>query len=363
MNLAPVFGLNHSARRLPGLLKKLNPLPTSVIAVLDRGAAPVMEAPLKDALQRSGLPFKIIRFTPGEKRKSLIELDALAQKMVRAGLDRGGLVLGVGGGLTTDMAGFAAATFMRGVRWAAMPTTLLGMADAAIGGKTAVNLAQGKNLVGAFHLPQFVLADVASLATLSPREWRCGMGEVVKSGMIGSPALLKKLEQLPPAVGSPSSASSPYAADEAMLAIARTTAQVKCRIVEQDPLEHGLRKLLNLGHTFGHALETAAGPHRLAHGEAVALGLRCAMDMAVEIGMAKSAYCDRMTALLEHVGLGMGYPGRLPSVAELTQLLARDKKKAKRTVDVILPVKPGHCEILPGQAPRDLARRIHASLN
>jgi 3-dehydroquinate synthase len=382
MELAPVFGLQITARRLPGLINKLDPLPTSIVAVLDRGAAAVMKQPLTAALEKTGLAFKVIPFLPGEKRKTLTQLDQLAQKMVRSGLDRGGLVIGVGGGITTDMAGFAASTYMRGVRWAALPTTLLGMADAAIGGKTAVNLPQGKNLLGAFHLPQFVLADVATLATLSDRDWRCGMGEVVKSGMIGSAALLRRLEKMPAsafraadfAAGGRSAAS-----DEArggrrgngigessvgndMLAIARATAKVKCTVVEQDPLEHGVRKLLNLGHTFGHALETAAGPRKLAHGEAVALGLRCALDMAVDVGVATSAYRDRMAALLEHVGLGMSYPGRLPSQAELSKLLARDKKKAKHTVDVILPLKPGLCEILPGQKPRDLARRIHASL-
>ncbi len=368
MNLAPVFGLNLTARRLPGLIKKLQPLPTSVVAVLDRGAEPVMREPLITALEKCGLPFKVIGFSPGEKRKTLEQLDRLSQQMVRAGLDRGGLVLGVGGGITTDMAGFAAATFMRGVRWAALPTTLLGMADAAIGGKTAVNLPQGKNLLGAFHMPEFVLADVASLATLNDREWRCGMGEVVKSGMIGSPALLRKLEQMPAAAAATSNkrGSKPglqtRTMDQQTLAIARATAKVKCTIVEQDPLEHGVRKLLNLGHTFGHALETAAGPRKLAHGEAVALGLRCALDMAVDLGMAKPAYRERMTALLAHVDLAAGYPGRLPTVAQLTKLLRRDKKKAKRTVDVILPVKPGHCEILPGQDPRDLAKRIHSSL-
>ena len=323
-----------------------------------------MHEPLVAALEKTGLAYKVIQFTPGEKKKTLLQLDQLAQKMVRAGLDRGGLVLGVGGGITTDMAGFAAATYMRGVRWAALPTTLLGMADAAIGGKTAVNLEQGKNLVGAFHLPEFVLADVASLATLSVREWRCGMGEVVKSGMIGSPALLRRLEKMPAAIspGRGGSKKSGYQADKDMLAVARATAKVKCDIVEQDPLEHGVRKLLNLGHTFGHALETAAGPRKLAHGEAVALGMRCALDMAVDLGMAKPAYQQRMLALLEHVGLGAGYPGKLPTVAALSKLLARDKKKAKRTVDVILPVKPGHCEILSGQSPPDLAKRIHSSL-
>ena len=355
MTLSPVFGLNILASRLPGLLKKLQPLPTSIVSIVDRGAAPVIGVELESALQRSGVRFRTLNWTPGEKRKSLQELEKLSQRLLRAGLDRNGLVLGVGGGITTDMAGFAASTYMRGVRWAALPTTLLGMSDAAIGGKTAVNLPEGKNLVGRFHMPEFVLADVSSLATLPEREWSCGLGEVVKSGMIASPSLLSRLEKTSP--------KDLRKAGPSSLALARAAAKVKCRIVEEDPLEQGRRKLLNLGHTFGHALETAAGPRRLAHGEAVALGMRCALDYAVDHGLAKPAYRSRMLALLDHAGLCAKFPGRLPPVKELTRLIARDKKKANRRVDVILPVQAGQCVIVAGKAPKELAQRIHDSLD
>jgi len=350
----PVFGLKVVADKLPRLLRRLETTPTSIVALLDRHAAQVAEDPLRSALKQVGLPFHILPWTASETRKSTVELEKISRRLVRLGADRHSLMIGVGGGISTDMAGLVAAMYMRGIAWAAIPTTLLGMADAAIGGKTAVNLPEGKNLLGAFHLPKFVLADVALLRTLPAREWGCGLGEVVKSAMIASPALLRNLEQCPRV--------SLRRSGKHSLSLARAAARVKCRIVEQDPLEGGVRKLLNLGHTFGHALETAAGPRRLAHGEAVALGLHCAMHMAVAEGLASTTYAQRVFQILDRCGLPNAYPGKLPSVAELSRLIARDKKKTGATVDVILPVRAGHCRIEVGQRPRDLAEMIHQAL-
>ena len=348
----PVFGLRVLERRLPGLIRSV--APTGVWVLLDRKVEAVIGKPLRAALAKTGVPHRVFPFTAHERNKSLAQLEALAGRFLRAGADRGGLILGVGGGITTDVAGFLAATLMRGCSWGALPTTLLGMADAAIGGKTAVNLPEGKNLLGAFHQPRFVLADIASLRTLPDREWGCGLGEVIKSGMTASPALLRRIEQTPPR-------AIRRAGDQA-LALAKGAAAVKVRIVAADPLEGGQRKLLNLGHTFGHALETSAGPRKLAHGEAVGLGLLCATQMAVATGRARPAYADQVEKLLLRCGLPTRFPGKLPSRAELTRLIARDKKKAGSTVDVILPIRPGRCEILPGQAPRDLARVMFDTL-
>lgn len=348
----PVFGLRILERRLPGLVRAV--APTGVWVLMDRKVEPVFGKPLRAALERAGLPHRIFLFTASEKNKSLAQLETLAGRFLRAGADRGGLVLGVGGGITTDVAGFLASTLMRGCAWAALPTTLLGMADAAIGGKTAVNLPEGKNLLGAFHQPSFVLADIASLRTLPEREWGCGLGEVLKSGMIASPALLRRIEQTPP--------RAIRRAGQEALALAKGAAAVKVKIVAADPLEGGQRKLLNLGHTFGHALETAAGPKKLAHGEAVGLGLLCACRMAVTMGLARPAYAEQVEKLLQRCGLPTRYTGKLPTRAELTRLIARDKKKAGSTVDVILPLRPGRCEIVPGRAPRELAEVIVETL-
>jgi 3-dehydroquinate synthetase len=183
-----VFGLRNLKQRLPRLIRGLEP--TGVWILLDRRAEPVIAPALDVAMAGIDLPKRVFRFTATERNKSLGQLEKLAGAFIRAGADRGGLVLGIGGGITTDMAGFLAATLMRGCAWGAVPTTLLGMSDAALGGKTAVNLPEGKNLLGAFHQPSFVLADIASLRTLPDREWGCGLGEVLKSGMIASPALL-----------------------------------------------------------------------------------------------------------------------------------------------------------------------------
>jgi 3-dehydroquinate synthase len=351
---APVFGIKILAAQLPRLLRRLDPRPTSIFVLVDRKATEVSERSLRQGLDQAGIGFQILPWTATEGRKSLTELEKIGRRLVRLGADRNSLMIGLGGGLTTDMAGFVASVFMRGMRWAAVPTTLLGMADAAIGGKTAVNLPEGKNLLGTFHQPEFVLADVAMLRTLPTREWGCGLGEIVKSAMIASPALLRTIEQCPKAaLRRPSKYS---------LQLARGAARVKCKIVEQDPLEAGVRKLLNLGHTFGHALETAAGPRRLAHGEAVALGLRCAMHMAVAEGLASTTYANRIFLALHRCGLPHHYPGKLPSVAELTRLIARDKKKAGTTVDVVLPIRPGHCRLESGQRPSELAQMIHQAL-
>lgn len=348
----PVFGQRILKKRLPGLVRKV--APTGVWVLLDRRAAPVVGEAVERALAETGLPHKVFLFTANEGNKSLAQLEALAGRLLRAGADRSGLILGVGGGITTDVAGFLAATLMRGCAWGVVPTTLLGMADAAIGGKTAVNLAEGKNLLGAFHQPRFVLADIASLRTLPEREWGCGLGEVLKSGMIASPALLRRIESTAPRAIRQAGADA--------LALAKGAASVKVKIVAADPLEGGQRKLLNLGHTFGHALETSAGPRRLAHGEAVGLGLLCATQMAVETGRAQPEYAEQVARLLDRCGLPGQYPGVLPSRAELTRLIARDKKKAGSTVDVILPLRPGRCEILPGRAPRELAEVIERTL-
>ncbi|MCH2100639.1 MAG: 3-dehydroquinate synthase [Planctomycetes bacterium] len=348
----PVFGMRILERRLPGLIRKITP--SGVWVLLDRKVEPVIGKSLRAALKCTGIPHRIFLFSASEKNKSLAQLETLAGRFLRAGADRKGLILGVGGGITTDVAGFLASTLMRGCAWGAVPTTLLGMADAAIGGKTAINLPEGKNLLGAFHQPRFVLADITSLGTLPAREWGCGLGEVVKSGMIANPELLRRIERTPPRAIRRAGAEA--------LALAKGAAAVKVKIVATDPLEKNQRKLLNLGHTFGHALETAAGARKLAHGEAVGLGLLCATQMAVGMGSARAQYATQVEKLLLRCRLPTRYPGKLPTRSELTRLIARDKKKAGPTVDVILPRQVGRCEILPNRAPGELADVILRTL-
>ena len=278
----------------------------------------------------------------------------LTRALVQAGADRRALVIAIGGGVTSDLSGFAAAITLRGLRWAVCPTTLLAMADAALGGKTAVNLPEGKNLAGAFHFPAFVIADSTLLRTLPAREWSCGLGEVVKSAMLDGEGALRRLEKARPAdLRRPSPAL--------LLAVRAAMAQ-KMQVVQADPFESGERALLNLGHTFGHALETAAGPRRLAHGEAVALGLRCALALSARGGLASVEYEKRIARLLDRCGLPSRYPGRLPSVARLAALLARDKKARSRRLDLVVPIAPGRNVIVSGASPAEVAAEIHRAL-
>lgn len=231
------------------------------------------------SLETAGIPVTRLPVPPGEDSKSMASAERLASAMAAAGMHRSDVVLGLGGGATTDLAGFVASIFHRGIEHIPMPTTMLGMVDASIGGKTAVNLAEGKNLVGSFHQPQAVIADVDSLVTLPDAELRSGMGEVVKHGLIGDIGLLHDLD---------ANAAAIEARDgDTLTALVARAAAVKIHVVGQDATENDVRAHLNYGHTLGHALETLGhlgkGPP-LRHGEAVAIGMMFAARLAVEMG-------------------------------------------------------------------------------
>lgn len=228
----------------------------------------------------------------GESSKTLAEVERVASACVAGGLDRRGAVAAVGGGVIGDLAGFVASILYRGVAVAQLPTTLLAMVDSAIGGKTGVDLAAGKNLVGAIWQPRFVLADPATLATLPPRELRSGWGEVMKYGLLGDRSLFERLES----EGPPTDAA-------ALADLIRRCAAAKAKVVAADEREEtGARAALNLGHTVGHAIELASG-YRLLHGEAVALGLRAAARVSARLGLADRSLEARVTAALARCGL------------------------------------------------------------
>jgi 3-dehydroquinate synthase len=350
----PIFTAGGLRRELTRALLRLRPAPTRVFLVLDPAVVRIARAPAAGAVRAAGLSCVVMTAPGGEARKNLSSAGQLTRALVRAGADRRSLVIAIGGGVTSDLTGFAASITLRGLRWAVCPTTLLAMADAALGGKTAVNLPEGKNLAGAFHFPSFVIADTRLLRTLPQREWSCGLGEVVKSAMLDGEAALRRLERTRPA--------DLRRASPALLAAARAAAALKLRVVRADPFEGGERALLNLGHTFGHALETAAGPRRLAHGEAVALGIRCALSVSARGGLASPEYERRIHALFERCGLPARFPGRLPGAARLAALLARDKKAVARRLDLVLPVAPGRNVIVAGAAPADVAEEMIRAL-
>ena len=333
------------AARLPARLRAARA--SSVHVVLDRGAEPVLGTTLRRTLDGVGLPWQLHRLTGGENAKSLAGVERLARALVRAGVDRRALVVAVGGGACSDLTGLTAAVLLRGVRWGVVGTTLLSAVDAGLGGKTAVDLPEGKNLLGAFHAPEFVLAELAALRTLPKREWRSGHGELVKTAMLAGEPLLRRVERARPA--------ELRRAGSALESVVRACQRHKAAVVARDPREAEERKLLNLGHTFGHAFETAAGPRRLAHGEAVALGLRCALRLAAGEGLCDPAYAARVERLLDRLGLPTEIPGGMPSAARLAGLMARDKKADAGGLDLVLPIAPGEALLVRGVAPRDAA--------
>ncbi|ACL63569.1 3-dehydroquinate synthase [Anaeromyxobacter dehalogenans 2CP-1] len=277
----------------------------------------------KDVLARlrREAPLALVHALPdGEAGKTLAELERAAAKLLRAGATRRTLVVALGGGAVSDAAGFLAATYMRGVPWVAVPTTLLAMVDAAIGGKTAVNLPAAKNAVGAFHPPDAVLADPAALRTLPRRELASGLGEVLKYGAL-QPALLDAFAALGAAAPDP--------------AVIATCARMKVDVVAEDPTEHGPRKLLNLGHTFGHGVEAAGRFSRYTHGEAVAVGLAFAFRLAARMGRVDGAAVERVEAAVAGAGLPVRVP---PAIARAAaRLMAYDKKRAAGGLRWVLP--------------------------
>ncbi len=275
-----------------------------------------------------------ILFDDGEFRKNLSTVEAMARQLIKAGADRHATIVAVGGGVVGDVAGFAAATYLRGVRLVHIPTTLVAQVDSAIGGKTGVNLPEGKNLVGVFYPPRLVIADTALLATLPHREYRSGLYEVIKYGVIADRELFAFLERNMPAV---------LRRDPAALGwiIGRSIA-IKARVVSEDEREGGLRQILNFGHTLGHALEAATNYRRFLHGEAIAWGMIAAAMMALSMDRLPLMDAFRIVRLVASVG---PLP-RVPAIpgAKLRSILTGDKKSRGGRVRWVFPRKIGKTE-------------------
>jgi len=287
------------------------------------------------ALSGTGLDVAVMSIPDGEGAKTLATVEGLYHRFAAMPLGRDDVVVALGGGVVGDLAGFAAATWNRGVAVAQVPTTLLAQVDSAIGGKTGVNLAEGKNLVGAFHQPAAVVADTATLRTLSARDRRAGLGEVAKYGFIADPAVLELLEER---------AADAVAGDPDLLTdVVRRSAAVKARVVAADEREGGERALLNYGHTVGHAIESLTGYGTYRHGEAVALGMVFAARLGERLGVSVAGLADRTVALLGGLGLPVG--GLRLDPAAVWRLLARDKK-ARDGVRFVLCRTPGDAVVV-----------------
>ena len=269
----------------------------------------------------------------GEEQKTPATVALLHDVALAQRLERGSLIVALGGGVVGDMAGFAAATWLRGIGVVQVPTTLLAMVDASIGGKTGVNHPGGKNLIGAFHQPRLVLIDPTTLATLPEREFRAGMAEVIKYGVIGDAALFRDLES---AAGLHSLEA--VGADLLQTLLERSAA-AKARVVAADELEGGLRAILNYGHTLGHVVETLSGYGTYLHGEAVAIGMLAAGELALAMGLWDASCQARQRALVEAAGLPVRWPDLDPDA--VIQCLQADKKVRDGRVRFVLPTAIG----------------------
>lgn len=280
------------------------------------------------SLVAAGLEVVPVCLHPGESEKTIAAVQQLWSAFLKGGLERGDAALALGGGVVSDLTGFAAATYLRGIKWACMPTTLLAMVDAGLGGKTGADLPEGKNLVGAFHPPALVLIDPEALATVPPAVFRSGLAEVVKHGIIGDPGLFEICAQGWDAL---------WSGDRD--ALVRRAVAVKVRTIEADPFEKGVRASLNLGHTIGHAVEQAMH-FTLDHGAAVAIGMAAEARLAEAMGLAEAGLAARIEAVLEGLGLPVKMPDGLDRTA-MRDALMRDKKKTAGTVKFALPIRVG----------------------
>lgn len=270
----------------------------------------------------------------GEASKTLVTADAIYKKFISMGVDRSTFVLAIGGGIVTDVAGFVASTYMRGVEFGFVSTSLLGQVDASVGGKNGVNVDGYKNMVGTFTQPRFVICDVGMLRTLPEREVRTGMAEVIKAGIIADEELFSKLELTPLA----ELTKTP----DLLAEVVYRAIKVKADIVERDEREHGDRRKLNLGHTLAHAIEKSSS--KMNHGEAVAVGLSLISDAAARRGLLSAADKERICSLLQRTGFDLTPP---VAMRVLLKAVSKDKKSEGDVLNVVFPTAIGACEVVP----------------
>jgi len=326
----------------PGLLAQIGPavrevaIAPSCVLVSDSNVARHYLAPAAASLSAAG--YRVIEsvFDAGEANKTVATAVGVLDKALHARVERATPVIALGGGVVGDLAGFVAAVLLRGVPFIQVPTTLLAAVDASVGGKVGVDHAAGKNLIGAFHHPRLVLTDIATFATLPTRELQCGMAECVKHAVIRDASLFAFIEQN----------STPLMAGDApaMQELVERNVRIKADVVMTDPFERGIRALLNLGHTFGHALEAIGSYTGLQHGEGVALGTIAAARVAQKRGTISAAQVARIVALLERIGL----PTKLPAVdvAAVYAAMGTDKKVEAGKLRLVLPKGIGDAEVV-----------------
>ena len=345
----------------PGLIDQagamLQPLITvpRAIIVTDETVAALHLPRLAGSLDTAGIAHEDIVLPAGEATKSLDRLGEVLDRMLSAGIERSVTVIALGGGVIGDLGGFAASVALRGLPYVQIPTTLLAQVDSAVGGKTGINSPHGKNLIGSFYQPRLVIADVAALDSLPPRQRRAGYAEIVKYGALGDADFFDWLE---------ANGADLLAGDVEKLSHAvKTSCEAKAAIVAADEREAGKRALLNLGHTFGHALEAETGyGDRLLHGEAVAIGMGLAFDLSVRLGLCPAADADRLRRHLSDVGLPVALPDGDWSVDRLMAHMARDKKVTGGRIAFVLARGLGKAFVATDIDPAEAAAVLDAAI-
>ena len=322
-----------------------------VLVISNTTVAPLYLQRVTQALH--GLHWATFLLDDGEAHKSFANVGRALEALGELGATRDACVIALGGGVVGDLAGFSAACWMRGIDFMQMPTTLLAMVDSSVGGKTGVNLPAGKNLAGAFHQPRAVVADLDTLGTLPDREYRAGLAEVVKAAAIGDAAFFAWLEQHADALAARD--------DDALLETIARAVRYKAGVVQRDETEQGERALLNFGHTFGHALETAGRYTALLHGEGVAIGMLLAAQLAEQLRMSAPGERARLQRLLQKLSLPTTLPPNTDAQA-LLALMRLDKKNTADTLRLILWHGIGHAEIVDQVKESDVLAVLHAAV-
>lgn len=312
--------------------------------VFPQGRVVVISDANVDRLHHSLLaPWETILIGTGETVKTIATVESVYRRLIGLGADRSTFILGVGGGIVTDIAGFTASTYMRGVPFGFVPTTLLGQVDASVGGKNGVNVDGYKNMVGVFSQPQFVVCDPAMLSTLPDREFRAGLAEALKAGVIADEGLFAAIEQ--------ASYEGLRMDTELLMRVVEGSIGVKAAIIERDEREAGERRKLNLGHTLAHAMEKAS--NKMNHGEAVAVGMALISRAAVRLGLLAETDCRRIEGTLCRLGFALAPP---VDMKRLLREVAKDKKNEGGTLHVVFPTGIGSCTV------RDMALADFGSL-
>ena len=320
----------------------------SLLIVTNETIAPLYLSKLQSALQ--GRRVATLILPDGEQHKTLESFSRILDALVAERMNRDAAAVALGGGVIGDMVGFAAACYQRGIDYVQVPTTLLAQVDSSVGGKTGVNHPRGKNMIGAFHQPRCVLVDTSTLQTLPPREYSAGMAEVVKYGFIRDTAFLQWIE---------ANVDRLLARDDAAVMHAvRRSCEIKAEVVGRDEREHGLRAILNLGHTFGHAIETASGYGNWLHGEAVAAGMVMAADMSARLGWLQPAERDRVVQVLTRLGLPVA-PPRI-GAQRGRELMGMDKKVLGGRIRLVLLQGLGRAAVVDDYAEQALDATLQA---